>query len=68
MLKRLVAGALCLLLSPLPGICAAGQRAGQINALIPAATKNDHVTKVKDELDWNDLLKTAQRAIASGPE
>jgi hypothetical protein len=61
-LKRLIAGALCLLLSPLPAVCAppaGGQRAGQINALIPAATKNEQVTKAKDELDWNDLLKTA---------
>ena len=60
--KRLIAGALCLLLSPLPAVCAppaGGQRAGQINALIPAATKNEQVTKAKDELDWNDLLKTA---------
>jgi hypothetical protein len=61
-LKCLIAGVLCLLLSPLPALCAppaAGQRAGQINALIPAATKNEQATKAKDELDWNDLLKTA---------
>ena len=42
-----------------PVCAAAGQRAGQINALIPAATKNEQATKAKDELDWNDLLKTA---------
>ncbi len=50
-----------MLLSPLPAVCAppAGQRAGQVSALIPAATRNDQATKVKDELDWNDLLKTA---------
>lgn len=50
------------MLSPLPALCAppaGGQRAGQINALIPAATRNEKSTKVKDELDWNDLLKTA---------
>jgi hypothetical protein len=61
-LKSLIAAALCLLLSPLPAVCAppaGGQRAGQINALIPAATKNEQATKAKDELDWNDLLKTA---------
>ena len=61
-LKRVIAGVLCLLLSPVPAMCVpptAGQRAGQINALIPAATKNDQTTKAKDELDWNDLLKTA---------
>jgi hypothetical protein len=60
--KRIIAGVLCLLLSPLPAVCAppaSGQHAGQVNALIPAATKNDHSTKVKDDLDWNDLLKTA---------
>jgi hypothetical protein len=34
------------------------QHAGQINALIPAATRNDKPTKVKDDLSWNDLLKT----------
>jgi hypothetical protein len=61
-LKRVIAGVLSLLLSPVPAMCVpptAGQRAGQINALIPAATKNDQTTKAKDELDWNDLLKTA---------
>ena len=61
-LKPLIAAVLCLLLSPLPAVCAppaGGQRAGQINALIPAATRNDQPAKAKDELDWNDLLKTA---------
>ena len=61
-LKRLIAGVLCLLLSPLPAVCAppaGGQRAGQINALIAADTRNEQPTKAKDELDWNDLLKTA---------
>jgi hypothetical protein len=61
-LNRLIAGVLCLLLSPLPAVCAppaGGQRAGQIHALIPAATRNDQPAKAKDELDWNDLLKTA---------
>jgi hypothetical protein len=32
--------------------------AGQINALIPAATRNSQTAKVKEELNWNDLLKT----------
>jgi FecR protein len=60
-LKSLMVGVLCLLLLSLPvlGAPPVGQRAGQIKALIPAATKNNEVTKVKDELDWNDLLKTA---------
>jgi hypothetical protein len=34
------------------------QVAGQINALIPAATRNSQTAKIKEELDWNDLLKT----------
>ncbi len=56
----LIAGVLCILLSPLPALCeaAAGDYAGQINALIPAATRNAKPTKVKDDLQWNDLLKT----------
>ena len=54
---------LCLLLSPLPSFCAppdAGQHAGQINALVPAAMRNNSTAKVKDDLNWNDLLKTQQ--------
>ena len=59
MLKRLMTTLLCLAMSPLPAVCAAGgQRAGQINALIPAATRNDQAAKATDEVDWNDLLKT----------
>jgi ferric-dicitrate binding protein FerR (iron transport regulator) len=60
--RRLIAGVLCLFMSSLPALGAppaAGQRAGEIKALIPAATKNEQATKAKDELDWNDLLKTA---------
>jgi ferric-dicitrate binding protein FerR (iron transport regulator) len=34
------------------------QPAGQINALIPAATLNSQTAKVKEDLKWNDLLKT----------
>lgn len=60
--KQLTAAVLCLLLSPLPAFCTppAGDHAGQINALIPAATRNSKPTKVKDDLQWNDLLKTEQ--------
>ncbi|MBZ5720194.1 MAG: FecR family protein [Acidobacteriia bacterium] len=61
LLKRLIAGVLCLLLSPLPGLCESGagdQHAGRINALIPAATRNAKPAKAKDDLQWNDLLKT----------
>jgi hypothetical protein len=39
-------------------MAAGGQRAGQINALMPAATRNDKPAKAKDDLDWNDVLKT----------
>jgi ferric-dicitrate binding protein FerR (iron transport regulator) len=58
--KRLIAVVLCFLLSPLPAISqqAAGDHAGQIKALIPAATRNAKPAKVKDDVDWNDLLKT----------
>ena len=61
MSKRVIAAILCILLANLPAVCAppAGQHAGQVNALIPAATKNDQATKVKDDLAWNDLLRTA---------
>ena len=31
---------------------------GQITAVIPAAQRNDKVLKLKDEVDWNDLLRT----------
>lgn len=59
--RRLIGGFLCILLSPLPALCTpstSGQQAGQIRALIPAATKNAKATKVNDDLEWNDLLNT----------
>jgi hypothetical protein len=62
--RRLIAGLLCLLMSPLPAVCAppaGGQPAGQIRALIPAATRNAKPVKVNDDLEWNDLLKTEQK-------
>ena len=60
-LRSLIAGILCVLLSPLPALCApadASQRAGEIKALIPAATRNAKTAQAKDELAWNDLLQT----------
>src|SRR5215475_5466703 len=56
----MVAAVLCILLSPWPALCEppVGDYAGQINALIPSATRNAKPTKVKDDLQWNDLLKT----------
>jgi len=49
------------MLSPLPALCAGSQTAGQISALIPSATRNAQPAKVKDDLSWNDLLKTEQK-------
>jgi hypothetical protein len=60
--KRITATLVCFMISPLAGLCepqGGAQRAGQIDALIPAATRNAQTAKAKDEVDWNDLLKTA---------
>jgi ferric-dicitrate binding protein FerR (iron transport regulator) len=58
--KRFTAIVLCSLFTSLPAMPRpqTGQQAGQINALIPAATRNSTPAKVKEELDWNDLLQT----------
>jgi FecR protein len=61
--KRITAVVLCILLLSLPvagGPRPGDERAGQIDALIPAATRNDVTAKAKDDVDWNDLLKTAK--------
>jgi len=61
MFHRVVALVLCLVVSTLPcwsGPPQAAQRAGEISALIPAAERNAKPAKAKDEVDWNDLLKT----------
>ena len=61
LLRKLTAACLCLLLSPFPALCQQPSgHAGQIKALIPAATRNAQPAKVKDDLEWNDLLKTEQ--------
>ncbi len=60
-LRRLLSLVLALMLSPLPSLLAqsgSSQQAGQINALIPQGSRNDRLAKVKEEVDWNDLLKT----------
>jgi hypothetical protein len=36
----------------------AGQRAGEVGALVPTATRNAQNVKVKDSLAWNDFLRT----------
>src|SRR5580700_1206103 len=58
--KRSTAIVLCSLLAAWPAMpqSQTGQAAGQINALIPAATRNSTPAKAKEELDWNDLLQT----------
>jgi ferric-dicitrate binding protein FerR (iron transport regulator) len=68
-LRRSTAILVCFLISPLAQVAQplpqpqpapqGTQKAGQIQALIPAATRNAQPTKVQDEIDWNDLLKTA---------
>ncbi|HEV8524731.1 MAG TPA: FecR family protein [Terriglobales bacterium] len=61
--RRLAAGFLCFALSPLPALCSpppAEQNAGEISALMPAATRNAKLAKLKEELLWKDLLKTEQ--------
>jgi len=62
--RRATAILVCFLISPLAGVVGAqpqggAQRAGEVQALIPSATRNAQPTKAKDEIDWNDLLKTA---------
>lgn len=64
---RALALLLCLLLSPLQVFAQAGgaaQTAGQITALIPAATRNATPAKVKDDVRWNDLIKTEKSGRA----
>jgi len=62
--RRATAVLVCFLISPLAGVVSAqpqggAQRAGEVQALIPSATRNAQPTKAKDEIDWNDMLKTA---------
>ena len=61
MFHRCVSLVLCLVVATLP--CwseppQAAQRAGEIGALVPSAERNAKPTKAKDDVDWNDLLKT----------
>jgi len=59
--RRVGASLLCCLLCVLPVLGqsqAAGQRAGQIDAMIPAASVNSQTAQVKEPLQWNDLLAT----------
>jgi hypothetical protein len=57
--KRVLSLLLCVLLSPVSELLAQSpQQAGQINALLPQGLRNAQPAKVKEEVDWNDLLKT----------
>ena len=61
MFQRIVALLLCFVVSALPcwsGPPQGAQRAGEINALVPAAERNAKPAKAKEEVDWNDRLKT----------
>jgi hypothetical protein len=62
--KQVLALLLCYLLSPLSiyAVPQAGggpaQLAGQITAVKPNATRNGAPTKLKDDIHWNDVVKT----------
>src|SRR3954467_14242011 len=61
LLYRVVAILLALVLSPLPMLAqgsSSSQPAGQITALVPQATRNGAATKNKDDVMWNDVLRT----------
>jgi ferric-dicitrate binding protein FerR (iron transport regulator) len=69
MLKSLLSVLLSLLLVATPMLAAPteSQTAGEVKALIPAASRNAQPVKVKDSLAWNDLLKTdAQGRLRAG--
>jgi hypothetical protein len=53
----IVLSSLLVALPAMPQPQTGNQPAGQINAMIPAATRNSQPAKVKEELSWNDLLK-----------
>jgi len=59
--QRALAVVLAALLSVLPLVAGAPAEhpvAGQVTALIPAAQRNDRTLKLKEEVGWNDLLRT----------
>jgi len=68
-LKSLLSILLSVLLAVTPLFAAptGTQPAGEVKALIPAASRNAQPVKVKDSLEWNDLLKTdAQGRLRAG--
>jgi hypothetical protein len=69
MAKSLLSVLMSLLLAATPMFAAAAtsQTAGEVKALIPSASRNAQPAKVKDSLEWNDLLKTdAQGRLRAG--
>jgi len=59
--RQFIAIVLATLMAALPALSepqAGGQRAGQITAMIPAATRNSQTAKPNEELMWGDLLQT----------
>ncbi len=69
MRKSLLSISLSLLLvtTPLFSAPADNEIAGEVKALIPAASRNAQSVKAKDSLMWNDLLKTdAQGRLRAG--
>jgi hypothetical protein len=66
-LKSLLSILLSLLLTATPTWAADNQTAGEVKALIPAASRNTQPVKVNEALDWNDLLRTdAQGRLRAG--
>jgi len=58
---------LLLVITPLSAAPGDNQKAGEVKALIPAASRNTQPVKVKDSLQWNDLLQTdAQGRLRAG--
>jgi len=58
---------LLLVVTPMMAAPSTDQKAGEVKALIPAASRNEAPVKVKDSLQWNDLLKTdAQGRLRAG--
>ena len=69
LLKSLLSLSLSLLLAATPLYAAPvdTQTAGEVKALIPAASRNTQPVNVKDSVNWNDLLKTdAQGRLRAG--
>ena len=64
--KQVVALFLCYLLSPLSLAVPQGaaQAAGQITGLVPTASRNGGPVKLKDDVHWNDVIKTERSGRA----